>query len=38
MPAKSTAPTACLVIESSAVTSNPRVGTDLVMRLRRRLR
>jgi hypothetical protein len=38
MPAKSTAPTACLVIESSAVTSNPQVRTDLVMRLCRRLR
>jgi hypothetical protein len=31
MPAKSTAPAACLVIESNAVTSNQHVGTDLLM-------
>jgi hypothetical protein len=30
MPAKSTAPAACLVIESNAVTSNQQVRTDLL--------
>jgi hypothetical protein len=30
MPAKSTAPTACLVIESNAVTSNQQIRTDLL--------
>jgi hypothetical protein len=31
MPAKSTAPAACLVIESNTVTSNQQVETDLLM-------
>jgi hypothetical protein len=30
MPAKSTAPAACLVIEGNAVTSNQQIGTDLL--------
>jgi hypothetical protein len=30
MPEKSTAPTACLVIESNAITSNQQTGTDLL--------
>jgi hypothetical protein len=30
MPAKSTAPAACLVIESNTVTSDQQVGTDLL--------
>jgi hypothetical protein len=30
MPAKSTAPAACLVIKSNAVTSNQQIGTDLL--------
>jgi hypothetical protein len=30
MPAKSTAPAACLVIESNTVTSNQQIGTDLL--------
>jgi hypothetical protein len=30
MPAKSTAPAACLVIESNMVTSNQQIGTDLL--------
>jgi hypothetical protein len=29
MPAKSTTPAACLVIESNVVTSNQQIGTDL---------
>jgi hypothetical protein len=31
MPAKSTAPTACLVIESNVVTSNQQVGIYLLI-------